>query len=154
MNIARAIRPRPERVFGQDQRPGTGTLVGIGSTAGVMGGVLGVGGGVVMVPMLQLLGKVPLRLAIGASSASMILSALVGAALKFGTLGHHGQSASLAGLYALVMAPTAVLGADLGARLTHALPLRLVRVILSVLLLAAAWRLAEVGTLVRGLMGL
>jgi uncharacterized membrane protein YfcA len=107
-----------------------------------MGGLLGLGGGVMLVPLLQLLCRVPLKKAIATSSAVICATALVGAGLKMGSLARLGQSAGAALALALAMGPTAVLGGAIGAKLTHALPVRAVRVVVTVLLGVAAWRLA------------
>lgn len=143
MNLIRAARPTQTEHEGPE-RAEPATLIGIGAAGGFAGGLLGLGGGVVLVPLLQLLARVKLRHAIATSSATMVLSATIGAALKFATLEGHQQSAWRAAALALAMSPGAVLGAHLGASLTHTLPIRTVRVLISVLLLIAAVRLAGV----------
>jgi uncharacterized membrane protein YfcA len=125
-NIARLIRGRSESERrGRTSMP---VVAGIGAGAGLVGGLLGIGGGAVVVPALQLLSGVPLRQAIGAM-------------LKFSTLSQHGRSWTEAALLAAAMAPGAVLGATAGASLAHALPLRAVRLTVSCLLLLVAVRL-------------
>lgn len=143
MNIVRAVRP----IRGDERPPergGPGLLVGIGTVTGFVGGLLGIGGGVLMVPALQLLRRVRLRHAIATSSLVMCITAAVGASLKLATLGEHQQSAAEAGWLVLAMSPGAVVGAMVGAALVHALPIRVVRVVISVLLLAAAARLVGI----------
>lgn len=140
-NVYRVIRPRGPHEP-EPAPPRRSTLAAIGVVAGLVGGVLGLGGGVVTVPMLQLTARVRLRHAIAASSATMVLTAAIGAALKLGTLGEHAREASEALWLALAMGPMAVAGALVGAALTHALPLRWVRLTVSVLLLIAAVRMA------------
>jgi uncharacterized membrane protein YfcA len=141
LNIARALRPVPA-----DDRPpergGPGLLVGIGLATGLVGGLLGIGGGVLMVPALQLLGRVRLRHAIATSSLVMCITAAVGATLKLWTLGPHGHTAGEAGWLVLAMSPGAIAGAMIGAALVHALPIRVVRVVISALLIVAAAKLA------------
>ncbi len=119
-------------------------LAGIGGITGFLAGLVGIGGGIVMVPMLQMIARVRLRHAIGTSSACMAISAAFGASMKVYTLGEVGRSSMEALAYAAAMGPLAFLGGWLGARLTHALPLQGVRLVISVLLLAAAARLAGV----------
>ncbi len=100
---------------------------------GLAAGLLGIGGGPVAVPMLQRVCNLPLRQAIAASSAVMCLTAIVGAVRKNATLETLTDTAgnplllqdSL--LVAVCLAPTAMVGALIGAGLTHALPLRWVR---------------------------
>ncbi len=141
VNIVRLVRARPESEEGKE-RIGVPLLVGIGGGAGFAAGLLGIGGGAVIVPALQLAGRVRLRHAIGTSTAAMIASALVGAILKFSTLSKHGLSWTQAALLAAAMAPGAVLGGTFGAELAHRLPLKAVRLAISCLLMIVAVRLA------------
>jgi hypothetical protein len=108
----------------------------VGTAGGFMGlaaGLLGIGGGPVAIPLLQSLSHLPLRQAIASTSAVMILTAGVGAVRKNFALASIGPAAggpfdvheSLA--LAAWLAPTAVAGALLGAKLTHVLPIRWVR---------------------------
>lgn len=110
---------------------------------GFVGGLLGLGGGVMLVPALQMLCRVPLKQAIATSSAVICVTAIVGAGLKLATL-PVGEPARDALLLAAAMAPTAMIGGVLGAQLTHVLPTRTVRLLVTVLLLVAAARLAGV----------
>jgi len=119
-----------------------GRTAGVGAVTGMCAGLLGIGGGVIMVPLLQTVARVPLREAIGTSSAVMCITAVIGAAFKVGTLGGHGLPIVDAVALAALMGPSAMLGAWLGAKLTHALPLAWVRGVISVVLLAAAAKLA------------
>ena len=50
-------------------------LAGIGLTAGVVSALAGVGGGGVTIPLMYYLLKMPLKLAIGTSSATMVITA-------------------------------------------------------------------------------
>ena len=138
-NIQRLVRSKPDRETG-----GTASMpvvAGIGAGAGFAGGLLGIGGGAVVVPALQLLARVPLRQALGTSNAAMVGSALVGALLKFTTLSQHGRSWTEAALLAGAMAPGAILGGTAGATLAQTLPIRMVRLVVSILLLLVAARL-------------
>lgn len=141
LNIYRVVRPR-RNAPAHPPAPRGGLLAGIGGFTGVIGGLLGIGGGIVMVPLLQVFARTPLRLAIGASSAAMCVTAVFGSTLKVWGLPAHGFSAGDALLLAGAMAPTAIVGSLVGARLTHTLPLKAVRIIISALLLAAAARMA------------
>jgi hypothetical protein len=125
--------------FAKDQERATPGRLAAGSTvAGVIAGILGLGGGVIQVPLLQMLCKVPLRQAIATSSVVMVVTALCGALLKLGTLGTHGQDWQDAIVLAACMAPGAVMGALWGAKATHTLPLTAVRVMIVGLMLVAA----------------
>lgn len=126
------------------ERSGSTRVAMSGGLAGLIGGLLGLGGGIVFVPTLQALCRVPMRQAIATSSAVICVTSAVGAAIKLNTLAAHGQSMTSALVLAALLAPTAIIGGKLGAKLTHALPLQVVRLAITVLLLAAALRLMDV----------
>ena len=119
----------------------------VGGVTGFLGGLLGIGGGVIAVPLLQRVCRLPLRQCIGTSSAAIVLTALVGAITKNITLPTHVDAAGEAIrisdslIIAAVLAPTAIVGGLIGAKLTHVLPLAWVRAVLLVLLSVAAMRL-------------
>lgn len=142
VNLYRLVMPLGETMR-PAERVSRPTLIGIGGSAGLIGGLLGLGGGVIMVPLLQVISRVRLREAIAVSSAVMIATALVGAFLKFATLGSHGMPATQPALLVLAMAPTAMIGATIGAYLMHRLPLRTIRMVVSILLLVAAARMVN-----------
>ena len=140
-NVTRMIQgPRPADTPDEPVVPWR--LIVTGCVTGAVAGVLGLGGGVIMVPMMQMLCSVRLRQAIGTSSATMVITALVGAGIKVLTLNSLGESVKDALMLSALMAPGAVFGALWGATLTHKLPIRTVRAIITALLLFAAWRLA------------
>jgi uncharacterized membrane protein YfcA len=140
LNVYRVIRPRADGEH-PPERTRRLLLGGIGASGGVVAGLLGLGGGVLLVPMLQLLARVRLRHAIATSSAAMAASAAIGAAIKFASLPSLGRNPLDAAWFAVVMAPGAMIGAVIGATLTHRLPVRIVRVAVSILLLIAAARM-------------
>lgn len=142
-NLVRLIRNAPEHLP-EHERTGRANLIISGAATGFIGGLLGLGGGVLLVPMLQMLCRVPLRQSIATSSAVICVTAVLGAGLKMASLPGMHQSVTWALLLAAIMAPTAVVGGLLGAKLTHSLPLRGVRLIVTVLLMAAAMKLAGV----------
>ena len=119
----------------------------VGGLMGFVGGVLGIGGGLVAVPLLQRLAHLPLRQCIATSSAVMCVTAVLGAAYKNATLARHVDSAgqmltirdSL--MIAACLAPTAMLGSLIGARLTHSLPVRWIRLAFVLLLAYAAGKM-------------
>ena len=121
-------RPKP---------PKTGWMR-VGMVGGVMGfvaGLLGIGGAPVSIPLLQRVNHLPLRQAIAITSAAMVITSIVGAIGKNLTLSSltdaAGRSLDLGVqdsiLLASPLAPTAVVGALVGARLAHVLPVRWVR---------------------------
>ncbi len=122
-------------------RVGWGRVGLVGGSMGLAAGLLGIGGGPVAVPMLQRVCNLPLRQAIAASSAVMCLTAIVGAARKNATLVHHSLDLNESLWLAVCLAPTATIGALIGAGLTHALPLRWVRLAFILLMSWASARM-------------
>lgn len=57
-------------------RPGFPGLIGVGLAAGVVASLAGVGGGIATIPMMYYLLNMPLKLAIGTSSATIVITAL------------------------------------------------------------------------------
>lgn len=110
------------------------TLVGF--AAGLLGGALGVGGGVLIVPALVLLYKVPYHTAVGTSLMTIIPIAVAGA-LRHYTLGNVNIHLAAA------MALGGVIGAVSGATIVQYLPALWAKRIFAVFLLYIAvqmWR--------------
>jgi uncharacterized membrane protein YfcA len=118
---------------------GFGKSLLIGLAAGCFGGLVGLGGGVVMVPLMVGLAGLQQRQAHGTSLVALVFTGLVGAA----TYATKGQVDLLgAGLLAL----TATVTARFGARYAHVLPeWKLKRsfgaflLVIAVILLARPW---------------
>lgn len=140
-NLVRAARKTVEPQL-TDMRTEWWPYSLIGLFTGFLGGLIGIGGGIVMVPLMQLLCRVPLKTAIGTSSAVMVVSALLGATQKVLHLEHHGLQWIHALKLIAIMGPGAILGGMLGAKLTHALPIQGLRIAVSLLLALIAARLA------------
>lgn len=113
-----------------------------GAVMGLAAGLLGIGGGVIGIPIMKRTVRLPLRQCIGASSAVMCLTAIAGAGLKIGTLEPHGYSPWRAVILAGLLAPTAVVGGLVGAGLTQRLPVRAIRVAMIVLLAYSSHQMA------------
>lgn len=126
-------------------RTGWARVGAVGGTMGFVAGLLGIGGAPVSIPMLQRINHLPLRDAIAVTSAAMVITSTVGAAVKNATLSSltdaGGQSLGLSFhdsfLLASFLAPTAILGALVGARLVHVLPVRWVRLAFILLMIWA-----------------
>jgi len=58
------------------ERPKTLGLMGVGLTAGIVSALAGVGGGVFTIPIMYQILNMPLKLAIGTSSAAIVITAL------------------------------------------------------------------------------
>src|SRR5919202_279550 len=109
-------------------------LVGVGAfCAGLLGALTGLGGGIVVVPMLTLLFHVDLRYAIGASLVSVIATSS-GAAAAFV---REGFTNVRVGIF-LEVATT--VGALVGAALAGVIPTSALAVLFGVVLLSTAWR--------------
>lgn len=116
----------------------------IGWLTGTPSGILGIGGGIIMVPLMQVWGRVGLRRAIAASASVMWVSAAIGATLKVYGLASHEQSRLDALSLAGPMALGAFLGSRIGATLTHRLKLPHLKLAISGVLAIAGLRLVGV----------
>lgn len=88
-----------------------GRLVAVGAGAGALAGLLGVGGGIVMVPAFTGLLKLPMKLAVGSSLVAVAILS-VPALVTHTLLGHIDWR------FALPLVVGVVPGAQVGARLT------------------------------------
>jgi hypothetical protein len=106
----------------------------VGLPTGLVGGLLGVGGGLVAVPMQQLILRVPLHRAIANSAVTIVPLSIIGAIYK--NYANTGAGLPLADTLHLAafLIPTAILGGFLGARFTHVMPRRLLRVAFIILM--------------------
>ena len=106
----------------------------VGLPTGLVGGLLGVGGGIVAVPMQQLLLRVPLHRAIANSAVTIVPLSIFGAIYKNYTNAGAGLPLADTLRLAVFLIPTAIVGGFLGARLTHVMPRRLLRVAFIILM--------------------
>ncbi len=112
----------------------------VGFPSGFIGGLLGIGGGLIAVPMQQLMLRLPLRNAIGNSAAIICGLSIVGAIDKnYEWCSAPGQTLSQPLGLVGVLLPFVVTGSFIGSRLTHTLPPRVVRTVLIVVLLFGAF---------------
>lgn len=114
---------------------------GLGATAGVLAGLFGVGGGLVIVPVLALLfsraaiaPEVIMHLAIGTSLATIVFTSISS------VYAHHRRGA-VRWPVVLRLAPGIILGAWLGAALADLLPSESLRIIFGVFELLVAVQL-------------
>ncbi len=114
------------------------TALTVGVPMGLAGGLLGIGGGAVAVPLQQVFLRVPLRQAVANSATTILPLSIIGACYKNYANAQVGIPFQKAFILALVLIPTAMIGGYLGGKLTHLLPRRVVRFILIVVLLTAA----------------
>ncbi|MCR8671752.1 sulfite exporter TauE/SafE family protein [Agrococcus sp. HG114] len=107
------------------------SLIGIGLFAGFLSGLFGIGGGIVIVPLLVLAAGFKRRLAAGTSLAAIVPAALVGVA-------SYAALEQVDWLVALILVLGSVVGAQLGAHLLHRLPVIAIRWAFIVFLVAVA----------------
>lgn len=111
--------------------------LGGGLVAGVVSGLLGVGGGIVKVPLMSLAMGVPLKAAIATSNLMIGVTAATGA-LVFFTRGYVDPR------YAVPTVIGVIVGAQLGSRLAGKAPTvvlrRMFQVIAAVLAVQMAWK--------------
>jgi len=119
------------------------TLVGL--PAGLFGGLLGVGGGLIAVPAQQLFLRIPLTNAIANSAGTILWSSVVGAIFKNAGLAQHGFTITQSAILALCLAPTAMLGAWYTAARVHRWPVGIIRMAFVILLLYCGGRMAVEG---------
>jgi uncharacterized membrane protein YfcA len=122
----------------EDRRfpPGRGSLaakVGIGASAGLLPGLLGVGSGGILVPAFTFLLRWPIKIAMGASLVCFCLNALISSAFKLGQ-----------GFVDLQVATPVCLGtlcgANLGAVLNGRLGSRVLKLVFGLVFGYVAWK--------------
>jgi uncharacterized membrane protein YfcA len=96
-----------------DARLGVPLLMVVGAGAGALAGLLGVGGGIVMVPAFTGLLRLPMKLAVGSSLVAVAIFS-VPALITHTVLGH------IAWRFAIPLVIGVIPGAQLGARLSFA----------------------------------
>jgi uncharacterized membrane protein YfcA len=114
----------------------------LGLLAGSVSAFLGVGGGVIIVPLLIWVLRTPVKQATGISLASVVLISTVGTITEMVV-----HASNIRWSTALWLTTGSLVGAWLGARLLRRINERPLRVGLAVILLLATWRLlATIGT--------
>ena len=106
-------------------------LVTIGILGGILSGLLGIGGGVIMVPLLVLWADYPQREAHAASLGAIIPISIVGVAT-------YGVAGKVRPAEAAALALGAVVGARLGAGLLARLDERVLKLVFGLFLVAVA----------------
>jgi uncharacterized membrane protein YfcA len=134
------VKPKPAR-----QLPGTLGLFGVGAAIGGLSSLLAAGGAFLSIPFLARC-NVPLKRAIGTAAANGFPIAVAGTAgyVLNGLRVEGLPTGSLGFVYlpalALIVAASMPL-APLGARLAHRLPVRRLRIVFALMLLALALRM-------------
>lgn len=118
-------------------------LASVGLLAGSMSGLLGVGGGLVMVPAFHQMAKMSIKSAIGTSLVCVALFAIPGT-ITHAALGHIDWR--VAGFLTLTVIPSARLGSKLALRTADAHLQRVVAAFLG--LIAATYAIGEIAALI------
>lgn len=113
---------------------------------GLVAGLLGVGGGILAVPLQRRFLGLPIRNAIANSAAVIIPTSLIGAIAKNYAFMVERDGDTTPLVLAAVLIPMAIVGSLIGSRLTHRAPLKLVRTAFFLLLMAAAIRMTYSAT--------
>ncbi len=106
----------------------------VGLIAGVLAGMFGIGGGVIIVPLLTLLVGFSIKPAVGTSLAALLLPVGILGAIEYYRQGNVNVTA------AIIIAIGLFIGAFFGAKITLALPELLVKRAFGLLLLTLAIR--------------
>ncbi len=103
-------------------------LIPIGITAGILSGLFGIGGGLVMVPMMVTLMRYHPKKAVGTSLAALLLPVALPGVLEYYNSGNlRIETAS-------ILAVGLVIGSILGAKITISLPTKTIKRIYSIFL--------------------
>jgi hypothetical protein len=108
----------------------------IGAFAGWLTAIMGVGGGFLLVPAMIYMLRVPTRLAIGTSTFQIVFIT------AFTTVMQSWSNHAVDVMLALPLMAGGVIGAQYGVRIAHHLPAEQLRILLAVLVLAVAARMA------------
>ena len=130
-------------------RYSAGLTILSGFLSGISAGLLGLGGGVVCVPAQQIFLKMPLKMAISNSAATIASIAVIGALYKNITLPQHNIQIMESITMAAMVIPGAVLGSFLGSRFMHKFPTNVVRVVFILLAALACYKLFTVAPALR-----
>ena len=123
--------------------------LGVGLAVGVISGLLGIGGGVLMVPAIVYIWSRSMQIAVGTSLAVMIPGAIAG------VLRHHFSFGNVDFRLAGLLAIGAIVGSyAIGAPLAEYLPGAVLKKIFGVLLVIVGLRMIGVGAWLGRLLGL
>jgi len=117
------------------------SLAAVALPTGFASGLLGVGGGILAVPLQRRFLHTPIRTAIANSAAIIVATSFVGALAKNHAVLSDVGSSREPMLLACVLIPTAVVGSLVGSRFTHRVPEQIVHGAFDFLLVLAAVRL-------------
>lgn len=159
IGAARMITSLPS---GEQGTLATPTCIGIGGTAGFFSGLLGVGGGTVLVPLLSLVGKYQMRYAVATSAAAIVFITLGGISAYLLNGLSAGVNLSSAGFYLIgyvdlvewtILAVTAVPMALIGVKYASRFPDQLLKKLFVAMMLVIAFDMLGVFAYAGNLLG-
>jgi hypothetical protein len=130
-------------VIDSKQTPIRGAITG--GVTGTTAGLLGIGGGLIQVPLLNRLCGLNIKRAIGTSSSIMFITAICGAIVK--DLSLPAETQGIQELFTRVgwLLPGAIVGGWFGAVLTNFFSTTYIRIVFAILVLLAAYRMISSG---------
>ncbi|MFM1823363.1 MAG: hypothetical protein RI967_1629 [Planctomycetota bacterium] len=146
-SMLRSALPKEVPTAGVHDRTRSSSASIVGALGGFASGLLGIGGGAVMVPLLQRWSGLTVREAVATSSLAMIPTAAIAAFAKIASIPElttpDGQPLTRGSVLvlAVLLGPPAMLGASLGASLVYRLPVRVIKTLLAAMLMVAALRM-------------
>lgn len=151
--LIRRFGAHPEHDGGLEkpERTGWGIAGIVGTMMGLLAGLLGIGGGVIAVPLMRVVNRFPLRVTIATSAFMILPTVIAGVVLKYSTLASvrtpAGDLISLTEALWLAgaLAPGAVVGAMIGAALVHKLPQRQLAIAFALLCAFLSIRMIGIG---------
>ena len=123
----------------------------VGSLMGILAGVLGIGGGVIAVPLMRVVNGFSLRVTIATSAFMVLPTVIAGVILKFATLSHvHAPSGdpitcASALQLAAALAPGAFFGARVGASFVHTINHKTLALAFALMCIALSIRMLGIG---------
>ena len=163
------VKNKKEFITQDNQKQNKLHLISVGSTGGILAGILGIGGGTAIVPLLHKTCNFSLKTSIGTSSGMMIMTAAIGSIVKLLAIPTSAYSSSDSPLFlyknsvteagtlkyflllweqtsqpillACALIPTAIVGSWLGATLLNRLPVNIVKIIFCLFVSIAAFKM-------------
>lgn len=162
MLVIGALRMVTALPSGEARKLSTAADVGIGGTAGFFSGLLGVGGGTLVVPLLTIFGKYQMRYAVATSAAAIVFITLGGIASYLTNGISSGVDLSAYGFYLIgyvdlvewtILAVTAVPMALIGVKYASRFPDKILRKLFVLLMIVIALDMFGVFSFFGGMLG-
>ena len=148
----RLLRSKKKRGEGELRHVHPALILSLGLGIGFIASMLGVGGGIVAIPFLIYLLRIPLN-KVASTSMGMVMFVAIAATISYGTAGFRvgdlgpWMSGFVYAPAGLALMPGAVLGARLGARLNQRMNVRALQVMFAVVFVVLGLRLSILNAL-------